>query len=82
MYTLIEVRLNDFYYTSESIPCISFSASVISCIDWLMFSKAWTTALVSPHLTPLMTTGMFYNKGTQYHLCKTFSGIFLYNLCP
>ncbi len=44
------------------LPCISLSASVMSWIDWLMCSRACTTDSLSPHLTPLITVGMLYNK--------------------
>lgn len=51
------------YVGFEWLPCIHLRASVMACIDWLMASKAVATASVSPHLTPLITLGMFCNTG-------------------
>ncbi|TNN74302.1 hypothetical protein EYF80_015545 [Liparis tanakae] len=35
----------------------------MSCMDWLMSSRALATASESPHRTPLITVGMFCNTG-------------------
>lgn len=43
------------------LPCISLRESIMSCMDWLIISRALATATVSPHLTPLITVGMFCN---------------------